>query len=31
MLTKTLPYYSFEKVIQFLTTKSDETNDNLNL
>ena len=29
MLTKTLPYYSFEKGIHFLTTKSDETNDNL--
>jgi uncharacterized membrane protein len=28
MLTKTLPYYSFEKGIHFLTTKSDETNDN---
>lgn len=28
MLTKTLPYYSFEKGIRFLTTKSDETNDN---
>jgi uncharacterized membrane protein len=28
MLTKTLPYYSFEKGINFLTTKSDETNDN---
>ena len=27
MLTKTLPYYSFEKGIHFLTTKSDETND----
>jgi hypothetical protein len=29
MLTKTLPYYSFEKGIHFLTTKSDETNDNV--
>ena len=29
MLTKTLPYYTFEKGIHFLTTKSDETNDNL--
>lgn len=29
MLAKTLPYYSFEKGIHFLTTKSDETNDNL--
>ena len=29
MLSKTLPYYSFEKGINFLTTKSDETNDNL--
>lgn len=28
MLTKTLPYYTFEKGIHFLTTKSDETNDN---
>lgn len=28
MLTKTLPYYSFEKGIHFLTTKSDETNNN---
>ena len=28
MLTKTLPYYSFEKGIHFLTTKSEETNDN---
>ncbi|MGI4862988.1 MAG: DUF2306 domain-containing protein [Janthinobacterium lividum] len=28
MLTKTLPYYTFEKGINFLTTKSDETNDN---
>lgn len=28
MLTKTLPYYSFEKGIHFLTTKSDDTNDN---
>ncbi len=28
MLTKTLPYYSFEKGTHFLTTKSDETNDN---
>lgn len=28
MLIKTLPYYSFEKGIHFLTTKSDETNDN---
>lgn len=28
MLTKTLPYYSFEKGIDFLTTKSDDTNDN---
>lgn len=28
MLTKTLPYYSFKKGIHFLTTKSDETNDN---
>jgi hypothetical protein len=28
MLTKTLPYYSFQKGIHFLTTKSDETNDN---
>jgi hypothetical protein len=28
MLTKTLPYYSFEKGIHFLTTKSDETNSN---
>ena len=28
MLTKTLPYYSFEKGIHFLSTKSDETNDN---
>ncbi|MBH8567509.1 DUF2306 domain-containing protein [Microvirga sp. STS02] len=27
MLTKTLPYYTFEKGIHFLTTKSDETND----
>lgn len=27
MLTKTLPYYTFEKGINFLTTKSDETND----
>jgi len=29
MLTKTVPYYSFEKGIHFLTTKSEETNDNL--
>ncbi len=29
VLTKTLHYYSFEKSIRFLTTKSDETNDNL--
>ncbi|MVN77085.1 DUF2306 domain-containing protein [Hymenobacter sp. HMF4947] len=29
MLTKTLPYYTFEKGIHFLTTKSDETNDSL--
>ena len=28
MLTKTLPYYTFEKGIHFLTTKSDQTNDN---
>ena len=28
MLTKTLPYYTFEKNIHFLTTKNDETNDN---
>ena len=28
MLTKTLPYYTFQKGIHFLTTKSDETNDN---
>lgn len=28
MLSKTLPYYTFEKGIHFLTTKSDETNDN---
>ncbi len=28
MLTKTLPYYTFEKGIHFLTTKSDATNDN---
>ena len=28
MLTKTLPYYTFEKGIHFLTTKSDDTNDN---
>ena len=28
MLTKTLPYYTFEKGIHFLTTKSDETNGN---
>ena len=28
LLTKTLPYYTFEKGINFLTTKSDETNDN---
>ena len=28
MLTKTLPYYTFEKGIHFLITKSDETNDN---
>jgi hypothetical protein len=28
MLTKTVPYYTFEKGIHFLTTKSDETNDN---
>ena len=28
MLTKTVPYYSFEKGIHFLTTKSDDTNDN---
>lgn len=28
MLAKTLPYYSFEKGIHFLTTKSDGTNDN---
>ncbi|GAA3967060.1 DUF2306 domain-containing protein [Hymenobacter antarcticus] len=28
MLTKTLPYYTFEKGIHFLTTKSDETNEN---
>ena len=28
MLTKTLPYYTFERGIHFLTTKSDETNDN---
>ena len=28
MLTTTLPYYTFEKGIHFLTTKSDETNDN---
>jgi hypothetical protein len=28
MLTKTLPYYSFEQGIHFLTTKSDETNGN---
>ncbi|QKG54698.1 DUF2306 domain-containing protein [Hymenobacter sp. BRD67] len=28
MLTKTLPYYTFEKGIHFLTTKSDETNNN---
>ena len=28
MLTKTLPYYSFEKGINFLTTKSESTNDN---
>ncbi|WP_046246999.1 DUF2306 domain-containing protein [Hymenobacter terrenus] len=28
MLTKTLPYYTFEKGVHFLTTKSDETNDN---
>ncbi|MBF9140982.1 DUF2306 domain-containing protein [Hymenobacter properus] len=27
MLTKTYPYYTFEKGIFFLTTKSDETND----
>ena len=27
MLTKTLPYYTFQKGIHFLTTKSDETND----
>ena len=27
MLTKTLPYYTFEKGIHFLTTKSDDTND----
>ena len=29
MLTKTLPYYTFEKGINFLTTKSQDTNDNL--
>ena len=28
VLTKTMPYYTFEKGIHFLTTKSDETNDN---
>ena len=28
MLTKTLPYFTFEQGIHFLTTKSDETNDN---
>jgi len=28
MLSKTLLYYTFEKGINFLTTKSDETNDN---
>ena len=28
MLTKTLPYYTFQKGIHFLTTKSDDTNDN---
>ncbi|MBF9239398.1 DUF2306 domain-containing protein [Hymenobacter sp. BT683] len=28
MLTKTLPYYTFEKGIHFLTTKSEDTNDN---
>lgn len=28
MLTKTLPYYTFEKGINFLTTKSEDTNDN---
>ena len=28
MLTKTLPYYTFEKGIHFLTTKNDDTNDN---
>ncbi len=28
MLSKTLPYYSFEKGIRFLTTKSEQTNDN---
>jgi hypothetical protein len=28
MLTKTVPYYTFAKGIHFLTTKSDETNDN---
>jgi len=28
MLSKTMPYYSFEKGIHFLTTKSDATNDN---
>ena len=27
MFTKTLPYYTFEKGIHFLTTKSDATND----
>lgn len=29
MLTKTLPCYTFEKGIHFLTTESDATNDNL--
>ena len=29
MLTKTPPCYTFEKGIHFLTTKNDDTNDNL--